>query len=266
MKLVDGVKMKHTFILFLLLSVISAQVSSKKIIDLTYSFDENTIFWPTEDGFKLHKGFHGMTEKGYYYSSNGFTTAEHGGTHLDAPIHFYEGRYSADEIPLEKFIGGAIVIDASAECENNRDYLFGIKDFEKWEAEHGRIPDESIVLLKSGYGKYWPNREKYMGTAERGAEAVAKLHFPGLSEEGAKWLVQERKIKLVGIDTPSIDYGQSKYFKAHVVLCEANTPILENVANLDLLPAKGFEVIALPMKIKGGSGGPTRIIALIEGY
>lgn len=105
-----------------------------------------------------------------------------------------------------------------------------------------------------------------MGTAERGAEAVAKLHFPGLSEEGAKWLVQERKIKLVGIDTPSIDYGQSKYFKAHVVLCEANTPILENVANLDLLPAKGFEVIALPIKIKGGSGGPTRIIALIEGY
>lgn len=256
-------------ILFALIAIfitINITAQEKKIIDLTYAFDENTIFWPTEDGFQLHEGFHGMTEKGYYYSSNGFTTAEHGGTHLDAPIHFYKDRMTADEIPLEKFIGQAIVIDASEECAENRDYLFGVSDFEKWENEHGRIPDESIILFKSGFGKHWPDREKYMGTAERGAEAVAKLHFPGLSEEGAKWLVQERKIKLVGIDTPSIDYGQSKYFKAHVVLCEANTPILENVANLDLLPAKGFEVIALPIKIKGGSGGPTRIIALIEGY
>ncbi|MCZ7603467.1 MAG: cyclase family protein [Melioribacteraceae bacterium] len=258
--------MKKLFItLFLLITTlfVTAQ-ENRKIIDLTYAFDENTIFWPTQEGFQLIEDFHGMTEKGYFYSSYGFKTAEHGGTHLDAPIHFYEGRYTSDEIPLEKFIGQAIVIDASDECAENRDYLFGITDFEKWENEHGRIPDESIILLKSGYGKYWPDREKYMGTAERGEEAVAKLHFPGLSEEGAKWLVNERKIKAVGIDTPSIDYGQSKYFKAHVVLCEANTPIIENVANLDQLPPKGFEVIALPIKIKGGSGGPTRIIALIS--
>lgn len=144
-------------ILFALIAIfitINITAQEKKIIDLTYAFDENTIFWPTEDGFQLHEGFHGMTEKGYYYSSNGFTTAEHGGTHLDAPIHFYKDRMTADEIPLEKFIGQAIVIDASEECAKNRDYLFSISDFEKWEAEHGRIPDSSIVLLKSGYGKY----------------------------------------------------------------------------------------------------------------
>lgn len=251
-------------VLIALLLTINLSAQERKIIDLTYAFDENTIFWPTQEGFQLIEDFHGMTDKGYFYSSYGFKTAEHGGTHLDAPIHFYEGRYTSDEIPLEKFIGQAVVIDASKACAENRDYLFGVSDFENWEAEHGRIPDESIILLKSGYGKYWPDREKYMGTAERGEEAVAKLHFPGLSEEGAKWLVMQRKIKAVGIDTPSIDYGQSKYFKAHVVLCEANTPILENVANLELLPPKGFEVIALPMKIKGGSGGPTRIIALLE--
>lgn len=251
-------------VLIVLFLTINLSAQERKIIDLTYAFDENTIFWPTQEGFQLIEDFHGVTEKGYFYSSYGFKTAEHGGTHLDAPIHFYEGRYTSDEIPLEKFIGQAVVIDASEACAENRDYLFGISDFENWEAEYGRIQDESIILLKSGYGKYWPDREKYMGTAERGEEAVAKLHFPGLSEEGAKWLVKERKVKAVGIDTPSIDYGQSKYFKAHVVLCEANTPILENVANLDLLPPKGFEVIALPMKIKGGSGGPTRIIALLE--
>jgi len=258
--------MKKVILALLYISLVNIIYSQNtpKIIDLTYSFDENTIFWPTEEGFKLNKGFHGMTENGYWYESNGFTTAEHGGTHLDAPIHFYKERYTADEIPLDKFIGDAIVIDASEECEKNRDYLFGISDFEKWESEHGKIPEGSIVLLKSGYGKYWPDRNKYMGTDERGAEAVAKLHFPGLSEDGAKWLVQKRKIKAVGIDTPSIDYGQSKYFKAHVVLCEANTPIIENVANLNKLPAKGFQVIALPMKIKGGSGGPTRVIALFN--
>ncbi len=257
--------MKKIFLIVFVLMVLSIHSQgSRKIIDLTYSFDESTIFWPTEEGFKLIEGFHGMTEKGYYYSANGFTTAEHGGTHLDAPIHFYKDRYTADEIPLDKFIGNAVVIDASKSCEENRDYLFGISDFEKWENKHGKITEGTIVLLMSGYGKYWPNRENYMGTSERGTGAVEKLHFPGLSEEGAKWLVEKRKIKAVGIDTPSIDYGQSKYFKAHVILCEANTPILENVANLNLLPAKGFEVIALPMKIKGGSGGPTRIIAVLN--
>lgn len=255
---------RNLFVLLAIFLSLNLSAQEREIIDLTYSFDENTIFWPTEDGFQFHEGFHGMTEKGYWYESNGFTTAEHGGTHLDAPIHFYKDRMTADEIPLEKFIGQAIVIDASEACAENRDYLFGVSDFEKYEEEHGKIPEGSIVLLKSGYGKFWPDREKYMGTAERGADAVAKLHFPGLSEEGAKWLVNQRKTKAVGIDTPSIDYGQSKYFKAHVVLCEANTPILENVANLDLLPPKGFEIIALPMKIKGGSGGPTRIIALLD--
>ncbi|MBU2494329.1 MAG: cyclase family protein [Bacteroidetes bacterium] len=258
--------MKFLHILFIIfVFALFAQAQSKnKIIDLTYSFDENTIFWPTAEGFKLNEGFHGVTEKGYYYSSNEFSTSEHGGTHLDAPIHFYEGKYSSDEIPLEKLIGSAVVIDVSAKCENDRDYLIGIKDFEEWEKENGKIAEGSIVLLKSGFGKYWPDRNKYMGTDERGEEAVAKLHFPGISEDGAKWLVKERKINAVGIDTPSIDYGQSKYFKSHVVLCGANTPIFENVANLDQLPAKGFKVIALPIKIKGGSGGPARIVAIIE--
>lgn len=257
-------KFLHIFFIIFVFALLTQAQNKNKIIDLTYSFDENTIFWPTAEGFKLNEGFHGVTEKGYYYSSNEFSTSEHGGTHLDAPIHFYEGKYSSDEIPLEKLIGSAVVIDVSAKCVNDRDYLIGIKDFEEWEKVNGKIAEGAIVLLKSGFGKYWPDRNKYMGTDERGEEAVVKLHFPGLSEDGAKWLVNERKINAVGIDTPSIDYGQSKYFKSHVVLCGANTPIFENVANLDQLPAKGFKVIALPIKIKGGSGGPARIIAIFE--
>jgi len=248
-------------ILFFVVSLVSAQL---KLVDLTYNFEENTIFWPTADGFHLINEAHGMTGKGYYYSSNKFSTAEHGGTHLDAPIHFYKDGISAEKIPLENLFGNAIVIDASDSCNKNRDYLFNISDFELWEKRHGTIAEGSIILLRSGYGKYWPDRKSYMGTDERGTEAVAKLHFPGLHEDGAKWLVEKRKIKAVGIDTPSIDYGQSKLFKSHVVLASNNIPIFENVANLNDLPAKGFQVIALPMKIKGGSGGPARIVAIFN--
>ncbi|HEY4643237.1 MAG TPA: cyclase family protein, partial [Bacteroidota bacterium] len=129
---------------------------------------------------------------------------------------------------------------------------------------HGRIPQKAIVLIRTGYGSFWPDREKYMGTPERGTEAVAKLHFPGLHPDAAKWLIDERSVKAVGLDTPSIDHGQSTQFESHVTLFEANVPAFENVANLDQLPVNGFTVVALPMKIRGGSGGPLRIIALVE--
>ena len=118
-----------------------------------------------------------------------------------------------------------------------------------------------IVLLHTGSGKFWPDRKTYMGTDKLGPEAVPLLHFPGLSPKAARWLVEKRKIKAIGLDTPSIDFGQSTLFESHQVLFKANIPAFENVANLHLLPAKGAFVIALPMKIKDGSGGPLRIIA-----
>ena len=263
-----GVKMKFkSLIVFLIIFVtptIRPQFDDIKIVDLTYAFDESTIYWPTAEGFKLDVVSKGYTDKGFYYSANSFCAAEHGGTHLDAPIHFYENRNSADEIPLENLIGNAVVIDVSEKCLNDRDYLIEIDDFNKWERENGDISENTIILLKTGYGKYWPDRTKYMGTDERGAEAVAKLHFPGLHPDAASWLVKERHIKAVGIESPSIDFGQSQQFKSHVILTESNIPIFENVANLEMLPAKNFMVIALPMKIKGGSGGPLRIIALVH--
>jgi kynurenine formamidase len=259
--------MKRICLIFLFLSIFSlsnAQIGNKKIVDLTYSFDSLTIFWPTEKDFQLEAGFKGMTEKGYFYSANKFCTAEHGGTHLDAPIHFYKDKNSVDEIPIDKLIGEGVVIDVSEKCAADRDYRISIEDFTYWEKQYGKIPSNPIVLLKTGFGKYWPDRIKYMGTNERGDQAVAKLHFPGLHPDAAKWLINERNLKAVGIESPSIDYGQSKLFQSHVVLAENNIPILENVANLNEIPLKGFTIIALPMKIKGGSGGPARIIALVR--
>lgn len=235
-----------------------------RLIDLTHSFSEETIYWPTASTFRFEKVAEGVTPAGFFYAANNFCAAEHGGTHLDAPIHFAEGKNTADQIPLEQLIGAAIVVDVSAAAAQNRDYQVQVADFENWEGANGRIPDRAIVLLRTGFGKFYPDAEKYMGTAERGPEAVAKLHFPGLHPEAARWLVKNRQINAIGIDTPSIDYGQSALFESHVTLFTANIPAFENVANLEQLPGKGATVIALPMKIRGGSGGPLRMIAIVQ--
>ncbi len=240
-------------------------IAKTKIIDLTHSFSEETVYWVTAREFKLDTVFEGHTDGGYYYSAYNFTTAEHGGTHLDAPIHFAEQKQSVDEVPLEQLIGEAIKIDISSNALSDPDYLISIEDFKKWENREGmQIPKQSIVLLQTGHARYYPDKEKYLGTSQRGEEALKDLHFPGLSPEAASWLVEKRNIKAIGIDTPSIDYGQSTTFRSHVILLEQNIPAFENLADLSQLPPHGFEVVALPMKIKGGSGAPLRIIALLR--
>ncbi|MEE8298361.1 MAG: cyclase family protein [Thermodesulfobacteriota bacterium] len=236
-----------------------------KWIDLTHDFSSDTVYWPTAEGFELETVFEGETEKGYFFYANNYKGAEHGGTHIDAPIHFSEGKQTVDEIPLEKLIGPAVVIDVTQKALSDPDYQVGVKDFTDWESKNGLIPDGSIVLLNTGYAKYWPDRVKYMGTDKRDDEAVKNLHFPGLDPKAAKWLVENRNINAIGLDTPSIDYGQSQLFESHQILFKENIPAFENVAKLDKLPPKGAIIIALPMKIKGGSGGPLRIIAMLPG-
>jgi kynurenine formamidase len=257
--------MNFLVLLSLLLTLLSTplQRQPRRIIDLSYPFDSSTIYWPTAETFKLETDFEGQTEKGYYYSAYRYSAAEHGGTHLDAPVHFAKGRNSVDQIPLEQLVGSGLVIDVSRQCAANRDYQVNISDIQGWEKTNGRIPAGSIVLLKTGFGKFYPDPKRYLGTEERGPDAVPKLHFPGLDPQAAKWLTQNRSIKAIGLDTPSIDYGQSTLFESHRILFDKNIPAFENVANLDQLPIRGFTVIALPMKIKGGSGGPLRIVATL---
>lgn len=168
-----------------------------------------------------------------------------------------------DEIPLDHLMGNAVVVDVSANAKGQPDYQVSTADFLAWEKTHGALPEGVIVLLRTGFGQFWPDKLKYMGTEERGQEGVAKLHFPGLHPDAAKWLTTERKIHAIGLDTPSIDYGQSTHFESHQTLFKENIPAFENLANLDKLPPSGIWVAALPMKIKGGSGGPLRIVALV---
>ena len=259
--------MRHlSLFLFLVFAIpVTAQrapvLPPDRIVDLSYPFDATSVYWPTAEPFKLDTDFEGVTDKGYFYSAYRYSAAEHGGTHLDAPVHFAKGRHTVDEIPLEQLMGNGIVIDVTSQCAANADYQVSVADFQNWERRNGRIAPGTIVLLRTGFGKRYPDRKSYLGTDERGAAAVAKLHFPGLDPAAARWLTQNRSIKAIGLDTASIDYGQSTLFESHRILFEKNIPAFENVANLDQLPMKGFSVIALPMKIKGGSGGPLRIVA-----
>jgi len=236
-----------------------------KIIDLSHDFSSETIYWVTAEEFELDVVAKGPTEAGFYYSANNFSGAEHGGTHIDAPIHFAESHQSVNEIPLEKLIGHAIKVDVSEKALKDRDYLISIDDFKSWESSQSmQIPDGSIVLLETGYSKFYPDKVSYLGTNQRGPEAVKLLHFPGLSPEAAQWLVDKRNINAIGLDTPSIDYGQSTGFESHVILLGKNIPAFENLTNLNQLPSNDFLVIALPMKIKDGSGGPLRIVAIVD--
>lgn len=236
-----------------------------RLVDLTHSFGTEAIVWPTEQDFRLVVQHAEETSGGYYYASNRLEMPEHGGTHIDAPIHFSKGGQMLDQIPIERLVGTGVKIQVAAQCTFDREYRITIQDFEQWETAYGRIPDRSIVLLDTGFAKFWPSRRDYLGTELRGEAGVRALHFPGLHPDAAAWLVRERQVKAVGIDTASIDYGQSTTFETHVALLSHNVPVFENLAQLQGLPPHNFDVIALPMKIAGGTGGPLRIIAVVPG-
>lgn len=264
--------MKSTSVLLLLCLLIIASCTRVEQVewedgtwlDLTHDFSEETVYWPTSSTFELDTVFVGEAEGGYHYEAFAFSTAEHGGTHLDAPIHFYEGGKTVDELDINQLTGYAVVIDVKDQVSENRDYQIQISDITDWEQEHGQIPAGSIVLFNTGFGEKWPDAEAYLGTANRGEEALPELSFPGIHPETAQWIVDNRSVKAVGLDTASLDYGQSERYETHQILFEHDIPGFENVANLEELPETGAYVIALPMKIKDGSGGPLRIVAHIS--
>ena len=234
-----------------------------EIVDLSHTYDSQTIYWPTAEGFQLRHDAAGVTPAGYYYASNSFFTSEHGGTHIDAPVHFAEGHQTVDKIPLDRLIGPAVVIDVTQASDREADYQVTTADFQRFEQEHGAIPMDAIVLLRTGFSTRWPGAERYLGTTLRGEEGARSLHFPGLQPDAARWIVANRKIRAIGIDTASIDYGPSTLFESHRELYAHDIPAFENLTSLDRLPVTGAYVIALPMKIGGGSGAPLRAVAIL---
>jgi kynurenine formamidase len=236
-------------------------IDEKKFVDMTYSFSAETLHWPTAKPFQLETVNEGRTPQGFWYSSYNYSGSEHVGTHLDAPFHFAEGKWTTEKIPLAQTIGPGVVIDVRRGAETDRDYLLRVDDLLAWEKRYGRIPKGAIVLMHSGWGKYWGDRKRYFGTDAPGD--TENLHFPGFSKAAAEFLVKQRGIKAVGLDTPSIDHGPSRDFIAHQIFGGSNVPIFENVAAVERLPPKSATIFAVPMKIKGGSGAPLRIFAIL---
>ena len=237
-------------------------LGASRIVDLTHPFDAETVYWPTSpSGFELRELSHGHTEGGYFYSSNAFRSPEHGGTHLDAPIHFAEDGQTADQVPLDRLMAPAVVIDVSASAAADPDYRLTPDDVLRFEREHGRIAAGTIVLLRTGWSRHWPDRRAYLGDDTPGD--ASRLHFPSYGAEAARLLVEERGVAALGVDAASIDHGQSRDFMVHRIAAASNVPGFENLTHLDQLPATGAVVIALPMKVAGGSGGPLRAVAIV---
>ena len=238
-----------------------AAIDPTKIVDLTYTFDAQTIYWPTEHPF-VHEFEHfGMEPGGYFYAAAKYAAPEHGGTHMDAPIHFNRNGLTLDQVPLSELVGPAAVIDFSARAASDPDATLNVTDIQQWETAHGEIPDGAIVVARSGWGRFWPDKQRYLGTAKPGD--VAHLRFPGFSPEAVDFFLTKRHVSAIAIDTPSMDPGISKDFPVHRRWLGANKPGFENVANADKLPPAGATIFCIPMKIGKGTGGPTRIFAIL---
>ena len=226
-----------------------------KIVDLSYAINDKLVAWPGDD-----KAFEAKTnatvEKDGYYTRS-FWMLEHYGTHLDAPIHFPPGKMTVDEIPADKLLGPAVVIDVQAESAKDADYRLTVERVARWEKEHGKIPAHAIVLLRTGWAARWPDSAKY-----RNQDAQGKMHFPGFSLEAAK-VLRERNINGLGCDTLSIDYGASGDFPVHHEILGAGLYQLENLKDLRDLPESGAFLVVAPIKLEGGTGGPARVFALL---
>lgn len=236
----------------------------RKILEMTYPFGVRSIYWPTGKAFKAEPMFWGKNDQGWWYASNDYSANEHGGTHADAPVHFYENGRTMEQIPIEEWIGPAVKIDVTKQCARDRDYLLKKKDIINFEKLHGKIPPGAWVIMYTGIGtRHYPDAEKVLGTKMKGPEAVKQLSFPGFSLEAVQFLLQHRDITGIAIDTPSIDYGKSTDFPVHRELCRGDKLAVENIANLDKLPSTGATLYVMPMLIEKGTGAPARIFAIL---
>ena len=226
-----------------------------RVIDLSYALSDKLVPWPG-DARAFEAKVNATVEKNGYFTRS-FWMLEHYGTHMDAPAHFPPGITTVDKIPVEKFFGSAVIIDVRYEAERNPDYQLTVKRIEAWEQKHGEIPAGAIVVLLTGWASRWPDVSRY-----RNQDANGTMHFPGFSVHAAKLLL-ERKISGLGCDTLSIDPGNSKDFPVHHLVLGADAFQLENLADLKDLPEAGAFLIAAPIKLEGGSGGPVRVFGLV---
>lgn len=191
------------------------------------------------------------------YQADEISAATHGGTHMDSPCHFALGRWCVADIPIERLVVPAAIVDISKEVGDDPNVHLTTKHLTSWERMNGRIPDGSLLLVRTGWSRFWPDPLTYSGTVERNASL---LKFPSIKPEAAQWLVENRDIVGIGVDAMSIDIPGGVP-QTHITLMEKNIYGLENVNLQQPLPPTGVKVSVMPMKLKGASGAPCRIFA-----
>jgi kynurenine formamidase len=229
-----------------------------KIVDLTWPLNDKGAFWPG-DNYKPFELRTIATLEKNGVSSKAFCMPEHQGTHIDAPNHFEADRPSVDRIAVGDLFAEGVLIDISEQAAADADYSLSLADVEAWEQKNGRIPDRAVVLLKTGWGRHFQNPVRY-----RNQDATGQMHFPGFSVSAVQFLIERRNIRGIGLDTLSLDPGQSRDFAVHHLLGRAGRYGLENLADLDELPASNFYLVVAPIKIETGTGGPTRVLAILR--
>jgi kynurenine formamidase len=228
-----------------------------KLVDLTYTLDEHSPYWP-----EAAPGTPFRAETAATYQHDGFFARtlrlpEHFGTHLDAPRHFDVQGKSVDELPVRELVLEAVVVDVRSSAGSDPDYGVTVEDLRNWEAAHGPIPQGGAVLAFTGWGAHWPSQPRYMNPDGKGV-----LHFPGFSLAAAQYLLDRTRPGALGIDTASIDCGASQNCEVHRLTMHAGLYHLENLAHLEQMPPAGAVLIALPLKWRSGSGSPARVVAL----
>jgi kynurenine formamidase len=247
----------------LLLALLAACAPARpRLVDLTHPLDPAMPRWPGSLAFERGAGS-GADAEGGYLAGGALRLSEHAGTHVDAPAHTRPGAATVDLLPLSSLAGPGALVDASAACAADPGHRVGVAELEAWERRHGRLPPGAVVLVRTGWSARWSDPAAYLGTAEAGPEGRRSLRFPGLDPAAARWLAA-RGAAAVGVDLASVDAGEAGDLPAHRALAEAGLPVIENLAGLERLPPRGFDVYALPLPLRGGSGAPARVIAVLR--
>lgn len=238
------------------------------VIDLSYDYvSKDMPYYPGNKVFDLTPVFKGTVtvdgDKKMYTARNEFETAEHGGTHYDAPSHFCNTPkcWFPEDIPISMFYGEACVVDVTDRASKDTNYGLSVEDLRIYERKYGEIPKGAYVIMYSGWGKYFDNKTAYMGDETD----PDKMAWPAFSPQAMKWLLDERDIKGIGVDSLSLDVASLKYKLTHILAMGQNKIGYENLANVEKMPARGAIIVAFPMKIKGGTGGPARVVAMWNG-
>lgn len=233
------------------------QTMYRAVIDLSHAVSEDAPNWDGKPSSLKTRTLLTHERDGFY--AREITFDEHVSTHIDAPAHVLNGMWTVDQIPPERLVRPLVVLDVSERAANNPGYLVDVSDIARWEEAHGTLPQESVVIAYTGWDRRWHSQKEF-----RNPDAKGTMHFPGFSLEAAKFLVDARNIVGLGIDSMSVDAGNSNDFPVHYYCAEHSVYHLESVANLETVPAAGATVVVSPMKLDKGSGAPVRILALVK--